>query len=104
MVNLNGTALVYMKQACTKTRLKWPKSQGNHKAQFPKLNVFVGENSTLRRYYIQNVKERIQILLCKITKERETQVIKFISVEIKKIEKASSPIEEKEKKIEALEN
>ena len=38
--------------------LKWLKSQEHYKAQFPKLNAFVGQNSILCHYYIQNVKHK----------------------------------------------
>ena len=52
-----------------KTRLKWPKPQENHEAQFPKRSVCVGRKSILRHYYIQNVKDGIQIRVYKIKKE-----------------------------------
>ena len=46
------------------------KSQGS----IPKLSVFLGHKSIMRHYYIQNVEERIQIQVNKISKERVTHV------------------------------
>ena len=37
------------------------KSQENHEAQYPKLNVFVGQKLMLYHNYIQNVEDRFQI-------------------------------------------
>ena len=38
-------------------------------AQFPKLNVFVGQKLIFRHYYIQNFKDGIQIQVCKVNEE-----------------------------------
>ena len=45
------------------------KSQENRKAQFRKFCSFVSHKSIFRRYCIQNVKDGIQIQVCKINKE-----------------------------------
>ena len=37
------------------------KSYENHKVKFPKFTTFVGQKFILRRYYIQNFKDGIQI-------------------------------------------
>ena len=66
-------------------RLKWPKSLGNYKAQFPKLSVFVGQKFILHHYCIQNVKDGIQIQIYKINNEGVTHFSQFISVKVKKI-------------------
>ena len=57
----------------------------NHKAQFSKLIVFVGQKSILRHYYIQNVKDGIQIRVYTICKESVAHFSQFISVKVKKI-------------------
>ena len=41
----------------------------NHKAQLPKLSVFVGQKLILRHYCIQNVKDLFQIRLYKINRD-----------------------------------
>ena len=45
------------------------KSQENHEVQFPKLSAFIGQKSIFRHYYIQNVKDGIQIQVCNINNE-----------------------------------
>ena len=62
-----------------------PKSYENHKAQFAKLNVFVGQKSISCHYYIQNVKDGIEFRVYTIDKESATQFSQFISVKVKKI-------------------
>ena len=52
----------------------------NHEAQFPKLNVFIGEKLVCRRYCIQNVKDGIRIQVCSINNESVNQFNQFISV------------------------
>ena len=52
------------------------KSQGS----ISKIQCFVGQNSILRHYYIQNLKDGIQIRVCKINKEKATQFIPFTPV------------------------
>ena len=66
-------------------RLKWSKTYGNHKTQFPKLNVFVRQKSTLLHYYSQNFKDGIQIRVCSMNKEGLVHFRKFISVKVKEI-------------------
>ena len=57
------------------------KSYENHKAQFPKLSVFVGQELIFRHDYIQDIKDGIQI----INKERVTHFGQLISVKVKTI-------------------
>ena len=61
---MNGNTLAYTffykKRVNNKKRHKWPKSQENHKSQFPKLSVFVGQKSIFRDYCIQHVEDDIQ--------------------------------------------
>ena len=58
----------------------------NHKAQFPKLNVFVGQKSILRHYYIQNGTAGIQIRVHSSQKViGAPQTSQFISVKVKNI-------------------
>ena len=50
----------------------------------------------LRHYYIQNVKDRIQIRVYKISKESITHFRQFISVKFKKLlRKSQAQFEEK---------
>ena len=84
-------------------RLKWSKSYKNHKAQFPKSSVFIGQKSIIRRYCIQNVKDGIQILVYNINNDSVNHFSQFISVKVKqKFKKISASISRKVKKIEAL--
>ena len=71
--------LLHAKKVYKKIRLKWPKSLENHKAQFRKLSVFVGQKPILRHNCIQNNEDGIQIRAYKINKESVTQFNKFIS-------------------------
>ena len=48
-------------------------------------NLFKTIRSILCHYYIQNVKDGIQIRLCKISKEIVTHFSQFISVKVDKI-------------------
>ena len=41
----------------------------NHKAQFPKCSVFIGQKSIFRHYCIENAKDGIQIRAYKINNE-----------------------------------
>ena len=52
--------------------------------QFPKVNVFIGHESLFRRYYIQNVKDGIQIQVYNINNENVNHSSQFISVKVKK--------------------
>ena len=61
------------------------KSLENHEVQFPTYSVFVGQKSILRHCYAQNFKDRIQIRVFKIKKDRVTSFCQFFSVEVKKI-------------------
>ena len=74
------------------------KSQENHQAEFPKFNVFIGQRSIFRRYWIQNVKDGIQIQECNITNDIANHFGQFILLKVKKI---SGSISGKVKKIEA---
>ena len=65
------------------------KSEEHRKAQFPKLSIFAGQKSILLHYYIQNVKDRIQIRLLKRNKESVNHFSQFISVKVKKTLRAS---------------
>ena len=67
-----STRLFYKEKVYKKMRLKWPKSEENLKAKYPKLSVFVGQKSILHHYYIQNVKGGIQIRVYTIKKESTT--------------------------------
>ena len=49
------------------------------------LSVFAGQKFILHHNYIQNVEDRIQIWLYKITKERATHFVLFMPVKGKKI-------------------
>ena len=51
----------------------------NHKAQSPKLSIFVGQKLILHHYYIQNIIDATQIRVHKIIKERATHFSQFIS-------------------------
>ena len=73
------------KKVYKKVSLKWPTSLGNDKAQFSKLSVFVGQNSILRHYHIQNVVVGIQIRVYTINKESVICFSQFISVKVKKL-------------------
>ena len=67
-------------------RLKWPNSKDNlNKAQFIKVSIFGGQKFTLRHYYIQNVKNGIQIRVYKINKESVPHFRQLISVNVTKI-------------------
>ena len=66
------------------------KSQENNEAQFPKLSVFVGQNSILCHYCIQNVNDGIQSQVYKIKKENIAHSSQFISVKVKEIKKITS--------------
>ena len=57
------------------------KSQGS----ISKTKCFIGQKSILRHYYIQNVKDGIQIRVYKVSKEREPHFSQFHSVKVKKI-------------------
>ena len=57
-------------------------SEENHKAQYPKLSVFIGQKSAFRRYCIQNVKDGIQIQVCNIIYESVYHSSQFISVQL----------------------
>ena len=61
------------------------KSEENQMAQFPKLSVSVGQNSILRRYYTQNIKDGIQIRVYTPELESVTCFSQFISVKVKKV-------------------
>ena len=61
------------------------------KAQFPKLSIFVGQESIVCHYYIQNVKDGIHIRVHKINKERVTNSSQFISAKVTKIVRKSQP-------------
>ena len=61
------------------------KSVGNHKAQFPKLKVFIGQTCIFRHYCIENVKNRIKIRVQKINNESLALFSQFISVKVKTI-------------------
>ena len=54
-------------------------------AQLPKLSVVVGQKSMLPYYYIQNVKDGIQIRAYKIRKVSVAHFSQFISVKVRKI-------------------
>ena len=84
-------------------RLQWPKSYENHKAQFPKLNFFVDHKSILHHYYIQNVKDGIQIRAYEIMKESVTHFSRFILVKTSEnFKKISDSLSGKVNRIEAL--
>ena len=57
------------------------KSLENHKAQFPKLSAFVGENSILCNYYMQNNKDGIEVYKIK---RKMFNFIQLISVKLRK--------------------
>ena len=72
----------YKKKVYKKMLLKWSNSKGkfleNHKAQLPKVSAFIGQKSRLRHYYMQNVKDRFQIPVYMIYKEKLTNLSQFI--------------------------
>ena len=50
-----------------------------------KIKYFVGQNSILRQYYIQNAKDGIQIRVYQENKEGVAHFSQFVSVKAKKI-------------------
>ena len=60
------------------------KSQG----EIPKFSVVIDQKSIPRRYCIQNFKDKSQIRVYKINKERFTHFSQFISIEVAKIFKS----------------
>ena len=56
----------------------------NHEAQFPKFSVFVSQISIFRHYWIQNVKDGIQLQVYHINNESASHFSQFISVKVKK--------------------
>ena len=72
------------------------KSYEDYKAHFPKLIIFVGQNSILYHYYNQNAKDGIQIWVYKINNENVTHFSHFISVKVKKtLRKSQAQLREK---------
>ena len=68
----------------------------NQEVQFPKLSVFIGQKSVFRRYYIQNVKDGIQIQVHNVSKESVSHFNQFVSVKVKKnIRKSQAQFREK---------
>ena len=57
------------------------KSQGS----ISNITCFVGQKLILQIYYIQNVKDGIEIRVCTISKESLNHFSQFISVKVKKI-------------------
>ena len=81
------------------------KSKENHKAQFPKCDIFAGQNSILRHYNIQNLKDGIQIRVYEINKESVAQLSQLISVKAKKIlRKSRAQFREKLRKLKLRQN
>ena len=58
------------------------KPKENHKVQFPKLSLFIGQKFIIHHYCIKNVVGGIQIQVYKINKESATNFCQFISVEV----------------------
>ena len=77
-------------------------SKENHEAKFPKFSVFIGQKSIFRHYWIENIKDGIQIQVYNIIIESVYHSSQFISVKVKKnFKKISGTISRKVKKIEA---
>ena len=56
----------------------------HHKAQFPKLSVFIGQKLIFRRYCIQYAKDGIQIQVYNVNNESVNHSSQFISVKVEK--------------------
>ena len=56
----------------------------HHEAQLPKLSVFIGYKSIFCHYYIQNVKDGIQIQAYNVSNEFLTHFHQFVVVNVKK--------------------
>ena len=81
------------------------KSQENHKAQLPKVSVFICQKSIFRHYCIQNVKDGIQIQACNVTNECLTYFSQFISGKVKQyLKKAQAQFREKLRKLRLRKN
>ena len=61
------------------------KSLEKQEAEFPKLNVFVGQNSIFRHCCFQNVRDGIPSRLYKINKGRVTDCSQSNSVKLRKL-------------------
>ena len=73
-----------------------------HITAFSKLSAFVRKKSKLHHYYIQNVKDRVEVRVYTISKERVelTNFSQYISVKVEKIlRKSQAQIKEKLRKL-----
>ena len=81
------------------------KTRESHKTRFPKLGVFVGQESIFGHYCIQNVEDGIQNRVYKIDKESVTHFSQFVSVTVKKIlRKSQTQFQEKLRKLRLWKN
>ena len=81
---------------CGSNRRNLKKMLRNHKAQFPKLSVSIGQKSVFRRYCIQNFKDGIQIHVYNINNESVNNFSQLISAEVKKnLRKSQAQFREK---------
>ena len=72
---------------------------------FQTLSVFIGQKSVFRRYYIQNVKDGIQIQVNNIINESVYHSSQFISVKVKKnLRKSQAQFREKLRKLKLRQN
>ena len=58
------------------------KSVENYTAQFPKLSVVIGQKSIFYHFFIQNIKDGIQIQVYNINNESVNHSSQFSSVEV----------------------
>ena len=81
------------------------RSLENHEAQFPKFNVLIGQKSIFRRYFIQNVKDGIQIQVYNVNNESVNHFSQLISVKVKKnLRKSHAQFREKLRKLRLSKN
>ena len=87
-------------------KLTWPKSKDNlNKAQFIKVSILGSQKFTLCHYYIQNVKNGIQIRVYKINKESVPHFRQLISVKVNKIlRKSHAKFREKLRELKVRQN
>ena len=75
------------------------RSLENQEAQFPKLNVFIGQKLIFRHYCVQNVNDGLQFQVYNINNECLTHFSQFISEKVKKnLRKPQAQFREKVRK------
>ena len=75
------------------------KSYENYEAQFPKLRIFIGQKSIFQHYYIQDIKDGIQIRVYTINKESVVHFASLFHLKVKKnLRKSQAQFREKLRK------